>query len=308
MFFSRKSKKSIEQVHNNSRLRKYEEKFPNIPREKLAELESTIHNDYERKMETLTICMNDMSKENDKIKRENQAILKILKSKEDLLMEMHMNLLEFEARSSDYLRKLEDASLQLEKCIEENEKLTRDVVIHKSLEIANSMDKMKIALNESKSDATAEGKKEDTMTQTERKRDQEEIEYLSKDTSDSEEDFGDPQLNKEYEELLIHFRDQQKHPLFNLMKKLKVHVETKRKELFDRNEDLDTAMHTIEKNEKKLTKVVEYYKKILAKEKTEREEAEKKSLALKKKVITLEYILERVDSDSEYESDQEEDG
>lgn len=304
-FFSRKNKKP------NTRLGVYEQKFPNIPREKLAALEESIRSDYERKLETLTICLNDLSNDNEKLKRENQAILKILKSKEDMLIKTNMKLLESEVRSSEYLKMLEEESFQLEMCIKENEKLSQDILLRQSQSTkTTSQDNyLKTEANDQKSDAGEENiNKEISSSKDEKPKDLNE----SDDTSESYESHGDHELNEEYEELLLKYKDYQKSALFNLIKKLKVTVDNQRKELFDRSDEMDTSMRIIEKNEKKYTKVVDYYKKTLRNEKSEREEAEKKSLELKKKVITLEYILEGVDSESDnssnsdYESEEEE--
>lgn len=300
----------------NSLLNLYQNKYPQFPKEKLLELEEAIHSDYKRKLDTLTYCLNDLAKENEKLKKENQAILKILKSKEDMLVDMNMKVMEYEFKSSEYLKKLEEESFRLEMCIKENEKLTQDILAQQSL---NAKESNKIDIKDDiltqKSDIYEEKKEDDSKVSNHVRTNSEEIsQTMSDDTSESYESHVDNELNAEYEEILSNYKDQPKNPLINLVKRLKISVEKQRKELTEKNDELEMLMCNIEKNEKKFCKVIDYYKKTLRNEKTEREEAEKRSHALKKKVISLEYILEGVDTDSdennsysdEYESEEDE--
>lgn len=308
--FSRRNKRP------NSLLNLYQGKYPNIPKERILKLEESIHSDYKRKLDTLTFCLNDLANENEKLKRENQAILKILKSKEDMLVDVDMKVMEYEVKSSEYLKKLEEESFRLEMCIKENEKLTQDILAQQSLNTnATSQDKEnKDEVLNQKSDADEVSSREVKKSANHQQESEDLNQTMSDDTSESYESHSDHELNTEFEEILSNYKDQQKNPLINLVKKLKISVNRQRKELIEKSDELEILMSAIEKNEKKFSKVIDYYKKTLRNEKTEREEAEKRSQALKKKVISLEYILEGVDTDSDennssssdYENDEDE--
>lgn len=306
----------------------------NVSDDTIANIEKAIHKDYERKLEALSTCLYDLSKENQDIREANSQILANLKEKEDIIRSLTSKIEEHDSQTKDFQRQLEAMSSLLEESIKENEVLQEQNTFHF---VSNEVDEKFPQTEEAKSNATPqEEENEDIPLEDDEPKDattehpelleeaspevessvdvgnQVESEIPEKENpilkEESEEDQSTEMTIDEEMELM-----KQKYTLHpdicHFLDRLKMQSEDTKDELYKVQQEHIASLKSIDKYEKKLSKVVEHYKNCLSKEKNGRVVAERLVNVYKKKVIELQFILQEMgssDSDDASELDSNE--